>query len=70
VGVCFEQLGQLAPFIDVTSVTVRRARSASAHSAPSAIARSSSARRAAFPSTSKKPLEQGEAAVEFLETLG
>jgi len=32
--------------------------------------RSSSDRRAAFPSTSKKPLELGEAAVEILETLG
>jgi len=32
--------------------------------------RSSSARRVAFPSTSKKPLELGEAAVEILEALG
>jgi len=33
------------------------------------MARSSSAWRAVFPSTSKKPLELGETAVEVAETL-
>src|SRR6266576_3223382 len=70
VGFGFQQLVELSALIHpLAQRVVRRARSESAHNDPSAILCSSSARRAAFPSTSKKAPELGEATIETGKTI-